>query len=67
MKIGTTVFLFKNWVGRTRENGQHDNGPIIPLLMCNGPLGDEMAGDGGQCVREMMWRHVIGGKVAEGG
>jgi hypothetical protein len=40
MKIGTRCF-YSNGVGRTRENGQRNNGPITPLLMCNGPLADE--------------------------
>jgi hypothetical protein len=32
------VFI-QNWVGRTWENGQHDNGRFIQSLMYNGPLG----------------------------
>jgi hypothetical protein len=35
----STGVYIQNWVGRTRENGQHDNGPFIRSLRCNGPLG----------------------------
>jgi hypothetical protein len=34
-----------------RENGQHDNRYISQLLMDNGPLGGDMAGDDGLNIR----------------
>jgi hypothetical protein len=49
------VFI-QNWVGRTWENGHHDNGHIIPLLMGNGPLGVTWQVTVTKVYGRLMWR-----------
>jgi hypothetical protein len=49
-----------------RENGQHDNGHIIPLLMGNEPLGMKWQMTVLKAYGGVTWRQVIGGKVAGG-
>jgi hypothetical protein len=49
-------------VGRTQEDGQHDNGYIIQLLMDNEPLGVIWQVTVTRVYRRLTWRLVIGGK-----
>jgi hypothetical protein len=65
--MGATVFFIQNWVGRTRENGQHDNGHIIPLLMDNGPLGVIWQVTVTIVYGRLTWRLVIGGESHQRG
>jgi hypothetical protein len=43
--------FIQNWVGWTREIGQHDNGYIILVINGQRATWDEMADDGGQSIR----------------
>ena len=60
------IFI-QNWVGRTRENGQHDNGHVIQLLMDNGPLGVIWQVMVTKVYGRLTWRFVIGDKVTKEG